>query len=120
IGLGPAPVVADAHADVAAERLEHREAQVADLEIARLEMLERPRRFVLGMARQVDLAVLADDAAVALDDDRGVEMPRSAVVMRQLGVAQAKTQGEAPRLVEQRRRLVRRHLALEEGIDLGL
>src|SRR5215203_3476735 len=39
VGLGPAPVVADAHADDAAEHAPDREAEVARLEIALLEML---------------------------------------------------------------------------------
>src|SRR3546814_6430163 len=52
IGLGPAPVVAEAHAEDAAHRAEHRESQIARLEIALLQMLEGPRRLVLGMARQ--------------------------------------------------------------------
>ncbi len=89
ISLGPAAVVADAHAHVAAERLEHREAEIADLEVALLEVLERPLGLVLGMARQVDLAVLAGDAAVTLDDDRGIEVARLAAFVDQLGIAEA-------------------------------
>ena len=95
VGLGPAPVVADAHAHVAAERLEHREAEIADLEVALLEMLERPLGLVLGMARQMDLAVLADDLAVALDQDRGVEAPDPPVLVGELGVAQAEAHRRA-------------------------
>ena len=120
IGLGPAPVVADAHAHVAAERLEHRKAEIADLEVALLQMLERPLGLVLAMAGQVDLAVLAGDAAILFDDDRGVETARPAVLAGELGVAEAHAQAEPLGLVEQRCRFVVRHLALEEGIDLGL
>ena len=120
IGLGPAAVVADAHAHVAAERPHDREAEIADLEVALLEMLERPLGLVLGMARQMDLAVLAHDAAVALDQDRGVETPDTPFLVGQLRIAQAEAHREALGLREQRRRLVGRHLLLEEGIDLGL
>ena len=79
VGLRPAPVVADAHAHDAAEGAADREAEIADLEIALLQMLERALRLVLGVAGQMDLAVLADDAAVALDQDRGVEAALAAV-----------------------------------------
>ena len=44
----------------------------------------------------------------------------AAVLVGELGVAQAETHAEPLGLVEQRRRLVRRHLLLEEGIDLRL
>src|SRR5204862_5983683 len=44
IGLGPAPVVADAHAHDPAEGAEHAEAEIADLEIMLLQMLALPPR----------------------------------------------------------------------------
>ena len=74
IGLRPAAVVADAHAEDAAHGAPHREAEIARLEIALLQMLERALGVELGMAGQVHLAVLADDLAVAVDQDRGVEV----------------------------------------------
>src|SRR5712664_2483580 len=116
VGLGPAPVVADAHADDAAEGPAHGEAEIADLEIALLEMLEAAPRLVLGMAGKVDLAVLADDARALVDEDRGVEMP---ALRRQLGIADGKADAERLGRLEERARLRPRHLALEEGVDLG-
>ena len=83
-------------------------------------MLERPLGLVLGMAGQMDLAVLGDDAAVALDQDRGVEAANAALLAGELGIAETEPHRETLGLVEQRRRLVGRHLLLEEGIDLGL
>src|SRR3546814_18141782 len=62
-GLGPAPVVTDAHADLGSHGRPDTEALVADLEILLLKVLERRLRLVVGMARQMDLAVTADDAA---------------------------------------------------------
>ena len=47
-------------------------------------------------------------------------MARPAAFVGELGVAEAHAQPEALGLGEERRRFVARHLALEEGIDLGL
>ena len=69
IGLGPAPVVADAHADDRVKGAPDFEAFIADVEVAFFEMLERRVRQMLGMAGQMDLAIAADDPAVALDQD---------------------------------------------------
>ena len=79
IGLRPAAVVADQHADDPLERAPDREAEIADLEVALLEVLERDACAVVGMARQVHLAVLADDPAVRPDQDRGVVAMRRAL-----------------------------------------
>jgi hypothetical protein len=62
---------------------------------------------MLGMARQVDLAVAADLAAGAVDQDRGVEAARRAVLPGELGEAEIEADAPRPRLVEQRRGLVR-------------
>jgi hypothetical protein len=73
---------------------------------------------VLGVAGQVDLAVLADDAAGLVDQDRGVEAPPRPFG-RQLGIAQVEADAEraARRTAAASRR---RHLRFEEGVDLGL
>ena len=63
IALGPASVVADHHAKPPAHGLPDRPAEIAGLEIALLEILKDGVRPVIGMTRQVDLAVLADDLA---------------------------------------------------------
>src|SRR5215213_10676734 len=68
--LGPAAVVADAHAKDAVEHAPDREAEVAGLEIALFQMLVAALRVVFGMAGQVHLAVAADDRPVATDEDR--------------------------------------------------
>ena len=104
----------------AAHGARHRPAEIADLEIALLEVLEGAPGLVLGMARQVDLAVFQRDRARLVDQDRGVEAARAAVLPRQLGEAEIEADAERLRLVEQRRGLVRRHLALEERVDLVL
>ena len=90
------------------------------LEVALLQVLERRVGHRLGGAGQVDLAVLADDAAVRADEDRGVEAAGRAVFLAELGVAEMEPDPEPPRLVEQRLRRGAGHLALEPGIDLVL
>src|SRR6266436_6342385 len=50
VGLGPAAVVADAHAEDTAKCPPHRKAEIARLEITLLQMLEAALRVILGMA----------------------------------------------------------------------
>ena len=50
ISLGPAPIVADAHADISAEGAPDRKSQIARLEVTLLEMLKRIMRPVIGVA----------------------------------------------------------------------
>ena len=118
IGLGPAAVVADQHADDRIERPPDRKAEVADLEVALLEVLEGDALAVVGVARQVHLAVLADDLAVRPDQDRGVVAVRRAGLARELGVAEVEADAEVSGEIEQRRGRGVRHLALEPGVDL--
>ena len=121
VRLRPPPVVADHHADEAAERPPHAEALRPGLEVVALGVLERPVRLVLLVPRQVDLAVAGDDRAVALDEDLGVVAVAHAVGigLGQLGVAEAEADAEAARLVEQRLRLGPRHRGLVEVVELG-
>src|SRR5579862_9560691 len=96
-GFGPAPIVADAHADDRVHRPPHLEALVADVEIALFQMLERRVRQMLGMAGEVDFAVAAENAAVALDQDRRVVAPGLAFLLGQLGIAKVKADAELAR-----------------------
>src|SRR4029078_4812813 len=102
-GLGPAPIVANALADphVVLEHLPDGEAEIAVLEVLLLEMLVRHVRTMVVMARQVDLAVLADHAPVRSDQDRGVEVMRRAALFRALGIAQVEADALLPRQLEQ-------------------
>ena len=74
VGLGPAPVVADAHPHDAVHGAEHGEAQVAGLEVALLEMLVDLARLGLRMAGDMDLAVLPGDLPLAIDQNGRVEI----------------------------------------------
>ena len=56
IGLGPAPIVTDAHADIGAESAPDGEAEIARLEITLLKMLKRIMRPVVGVTGQMHLA----------------------------------------------------------------
>src|SRR5690606_9962829 len=120
IGLRPAPIVAQRHAGNSPKGTPDAEAQVARLEIALLQVLESPPWLVLMVSRQMNLAVLADDLARLIDDDRGVEPARALAVLDQLRVAEVEADAELDGSLEQRSRLRSRHLALEVGIDLRL
>ncbi len=72
------------------------------------------------MAGEVHLAVLADDASVRARQDGAVVVLRRAVLAGELGVAEIEGDAEVRRRLEQRPGLRARHLALEEGVDLGL
>ena len=112
----PAPIVADQHAADRVHEPPDAKAEVADLEVLLLEVLERRLRFVVRVAGQVHLAVLADQAAVRADEDRRVV---AVIVRRELGVADVEADAELARLVEQRPRLRARHFALEiAAVDL--
>src|SRR5262249_21752004 len=93
-GLGPTAVVADAHAEDAAHHAPDLEALVADLEVTLLQVLERRLGQVLGMTGQVDLAVAADDLALGVDQDRGVEPTCAARLLRELGVAEIESDAQ--------------------------
>ena len=120
IGLGPAPVVADAHADDRIKRPPDVEAFIADVEVPFFEMLKGRIRQMLGMAGQMDLAIAADDPAVALDQDGRVVMARLALLLCKLGIAEVKPDSQFLGQIEQWPGFGIGHLALEEAIDFGL
>ena len=115
VGFRPAAVVADRHAVDGAHGAPDREAEIARLEIALLQMLPGAVRLMLGMTGQMHLAVLADDTALVVHQDRGVEM---VAILGQLGIAQIEADAPLRRLLEQRQYFLGRHLLLEEGLDL--
>src|SRR5204863_1920321 len=84
IGLRPAPVVANRHAEDAAERTPDVEAEIARLEVALLQMLECAFRVELRMTRQMNLAIFPDDLSGLVGEYAGVEMMP---VRRQFGIA---------------------------------
>src|SRR3981081_2760003 len=86
IGLRPAPVVADRHADDAAHRPPHVEADIARLEITFFKVLEGALAVEFRMARQMNLAILANDFRRLVCEDAGIEMMS---VRRQLGIDEA-------------------------------
>ena len=117
IGLRPAPVVADRHAENAAEHTPDIEAEIAGLEVTLLQMLEGAFGIELRMTRQMNLAVLSDNLTGFIGEDAGVEM---VPVRRQFGIA--KVHGDLVVRGALKKRLGRHiwHLAFEPGIDLGL
>ena len=73
------------------------QAEVADLEIAFLQMLPGSLRLVLGMSGQMHLAVLADQLSFLVDEDRGVEVM---TVGGELGIAERERDAVAGGLLE--------------------
>src|SRR2546423_8917124 len=66
------------------------------------------------------LAVLADDAARLVDQDRGVEMMRDPAFHRQLRKTEVEAYAELARAFEQRLSRRVRHLAFEMRVDVLL
>src|ERR1700751_4795416 len=73
VGLGPAAIIANAHAHHAAKGAPDAETQVAWLEIALLQMLVGEAFLRLGMARPMHLPIFPDDIARTVDQDRSVK-----------------------------------------------
>ena len=118
VRLGPAPVVADGHADDAAERPPHAEAVRAGLEVVALGVLERPIGLVVLVAGDVRLLVGGDDAAVALDQRLHVPADGPSALV-EVGVAEAEADAQPLRFVEQRLRGRVGHLALVPVVGLA-
>ena len=104
IGLGPPPVVADAHAEDAAEGAPYGEPQIADLEESLLQVLPGTVQHI-RVAGQVHFAILADELAGLVDQDRGVVPALVAMLEDKLGVTQGEADAEALRFLEQGARL---------------
>src|SRR5215475_11066150 len=115
-GLRPAPVVADAHPEHAAQQAPCRKAQIAGLEIALFEMLVTALRIEFVVARQMDLAVLANDVPLLVDQYRGVEVM---AVWRAFCVAETHGYGGALRLLKQRPSGGAWHLTLEPDVGFA-
>ncbi len=75
---------------------------------------------MVGVAGEMNLAVLADHPPLPVDDDRGVVMTDLLVFQGQLRIAEAKANLQALGFLEQRGGIRPRHLALEEAVDLLL
>ena len=119
VRLGPTPVVADHHADPAAERVPHPEPVGRGLEVVALGVLERAVGFVLLVAGDVDLLERGDDRAVALDQRLHVPPMDAVGAVLEQRVAEAEPHAEPLGLVEQRLRHRVRHRALVVMVGLG-
>ena len=100
--------------------MDDRPAQISNLGIPFLKVLERALGFVRGMAGQMDLPVFADDAPRFVDQDGRIEPALPAILHDGLGIADLEADFQAGRFVEQRLRLRPRHVPLEEEIDIFL
>ena len=97
-----------------------RKPKIAHLEVALLQVLKGVLRTTVGMARQMDLAVLAEDAAVLVGDNGGVVVANLIIFMCALGEAEVEPHPAALGFLEQRKRVARRHLVFEEAVYLLL
>lgn len=100
--------------------MDDRPAQVSNLEIPFLKVLERPLGFVRGMAGQMDLPVFADDKPRLVDQDGRIEPALPAILHDRLGIADLEADLQSDGFVEQRLRLRPRHVPFEEEIDIFL
>src|SRR5205823_4818947 len=103
---------ADAQTHDATERPPSAEAEVPDLEVAFLKILKWMLWPVVVAAGQMNLAILADDAAIGPDEDTTVVPMFDSSLDGEFGKAEVKADPEPGRFVEQR--LCRRtgHFAL--------
>src|SRR5882672_8123776 len=104
----------------AAGRTHYRPAEIADLEISFLQVLEAPPWFVLDVAGQVNLAVLRDDGAALIDQDRGVEAARAAALLQQFRITEIKSDADRAGDIEQALRLRSGQRALKKYVDVIL
>src|SRR5262249_37993040 len=100
IGFRPAPVVANTHSEDATEGAPDLESQIADLEEVFFQMLALPAGKGFGTARQMDLAVLAYDPALLVDQNRRVEPSTPTLLHHNLGIAEMKADSESLSLLE--------------------
>ncbi|MEY9916600.1 hypothetical protein ABIF99_002915 [Bradyrhizobium japonicum] len=117
-GFRPAAVVADHHAHdrmgPGRARAESGKAEVAIVEIALLELLVARAFARLDRARQMHLAIAAEDLAVAIDQDRAIITP---AIRGQLGIADIEADAQRARTVEQFCHGRVRHAALEIVVE---
>jgi hypothetical protein len=95
-------------------------AQVAHFEIPLLKILIRIPRPVIGVAGQVNLAVLADCLPLLVHQHATVVAMLGAIFDRQFREAKLKTNAQPRRLIEQRSRRRAWHFALEVRVNLVL
>ena len=97
IGFGPAPVIADQHAEDAVKRPPHRKTEVAGLKILLFEMLKGQVWPVVGMARKMDLPIFPEDPAIRPNQYRRIVPP---AVAAGFGIAEIETDAELRRQIE--------------------
>lgn len=100
VTLRPSPVVADAHAENAAEGAPDLKPRIALVEIALFQMLEAPPWLVFAMPRQMDFAILTENGARLIDQNWRVVAFYLAIFAAKLGVTQIESEPEPARFVE--------------------
>ena len=113
-GLRPAAVVADAHADGRVRGLPNGKSQVSHRKVLLFQMLQRRAVDGLRIARDMNLAVFADDVAIAADQDARVVLH----ALRKFGIAQIEADPLIARRIEERTSQGARHFGFEECLHL--
>ena len=75
---------------------------------------------MVGVSGKVYFAVLADDVAFLVDDDRSIVVADFAIFDRAFGEAKIKADPASPGFLEQRQGVTRRHRVLEKTVDFLL
>ena len=110
IGLRPPPVVADRHTDDSLKGPPYTEPIRARLEVVALCVLEFAPRFVLGMARDVNLPELPYDRPVTLHEQEDVvAVLDTGSVCRKFGISEGEPDSESFGLIKQRLGVFIRH-----------
>src|SRR5579872_3715239 len=119
VRFAPAAIVANGHADHAAEGVDHAESRTW-LEVTFLQMLKGSPWLVFGMSRQMNLAVFGNDRAAPVHQNGRVVTMGHTVLDGEFGIAEIKADSKLAREVEQRLGFSSRHFAFEIAIDLRL
>ena len=88
--LRPAPVIAERHAHNAAHGPPDWPAKITHFEIALLKVLPWQGIVILNVARQMHLAILADNLARFINQNGGIEPAHTSFILKLLCVAQIK------------------------------
>ena len=118
VGLRPAAVVADAHPEDPVKGAPHRKPEIADLEVALFEMLERRFGKVVRVSGEMDLPVFRKDLT-AVHQDRGVEATDAVRLPDEFGVAEVEADAEPPGGVKEGLGFRPGHHGFEVGVGGG-
>ena len=119
-GLGPAPVIADRHADVAANKVPHPKSQVPHFKVQFLEMLVTAFGIEVAVAGQVYLAILAHNRSIGADKNCGVKASFAPVLLDPFRITKIEGDPVLARCVEQGLGVRAGHFGFVVAVDFRL